>query len=49
MVTGSAGFIGFSLSLDLLKAGYNIVGIDNYNDYYLPALKEERGEIFKEV
>lgn len=47
MVTGSAGFIGFSLSLDLLKAGYNVVGVDNYNDYYLPALKEGRGDILK--
>ena len=48
MVTGSAGFIGFSLSLELLKQGYKVVGIDNYNDYYLPALKEARGKILKE-
>ncbi len=47
MVTGSAGFIGYSLCLDLLKQGYNVVGIDNYNDYYLPALKEGRGDILK--
>ena len=47
MVTGSAGFIGFSLSLELLKQGHKVVGIDNYNDYYLPALKEARGEILK--
>ena len=48
MVTGSAGFIGFSLSLNLLKQGYNVVGVDNYNDYYLPALKEARGDILKQ-
>jgi UDP-glucuronate 4-epimerase len=47
MVTGSAGFIGYSLALDLLKQGYNVIGIDNYNDYYLPALKEARGNILR--
>ena len=48
MVTGSAGFIGYSLCLDLLKQGYKVVGVDNYNDYYLPALKEARGNIIKQ-
>ena len=47
MITGSAGFIGYSLSLDLLKLGYNVVGVDNYNDYYPAVLKEERGKILK--
>ena len=48
MVTGSAGFIGYSLCSDLLKQGYKVIGIDNYNDYYLPALKEARGEILNQ-
>ena len=33
LITGSAGFIGFSVSKYLLKRGHNIVGIDNHNDY----------------
>ena len=48
LVTGSAGFIGFSLSLKLLKKGLNIVGLDNHNDYYDPSLKEARISILKE-
>ncbi len=42
LVTGSAGFIGFHLSQVLLKEGYAVVGIDNVNDYYDPALKHAR-------
>ena len=41
-VTGSAGFIGYSLSMYLLKRGDSVVGIDNHNDYYDPKIKEER-------
>jgi len=44
IVTGSAGFIGFSLSIKLLERGDNIIGIDNHNDYYDPKLKDERLE-----
>jgi UDP-glucuronate 4-epimerase len=42
LVTGAAGFIGFSFSLRLLKAGKAVVGVDSINDYYDPALKEQR-------
>jgi UDP-glucuronate 4-epimerase len=42
LVTGSAGFIGSALSISLLDRGDEIVGIDNHNDYYDPALKEAR-------
>ncbi len=42
LVTGSAGFIGSALSLRLLERGDEVVGIDNHNDYYDPALKEAR-------
>ena len=42
LVTGSAGFIGSALSLKLLKIGYEVVGIDNHNDYYSQKLKEAR-------
>jgi len=42
LVTGSAGFIGSSLSMHLLERGDKVVGIDNHNDYYDPSLKEDR-------
>lgn len=42
LVTGSAGFIGSALSLRLLERGDEVVGIDNHNDYYDPALKDAR-------
>jgi len=45
LITGAAGFIGFHLSRLLLEQGYEIVGIDNLNDYYDVALKEGRLEI----
>ena len=57
LITGVAGFIGFHLAEKLLKEGFNVVGIDNINDYYdvnlkygrLNELGIERGgaEIFK--
>jgi UDP-glucuronate 4-epimerase len=42
LVTGSAGFIGSALSIRLLNRGDTVVGIDNHNNYYDPALKEAR-------
>ncbi|MCR5745584.1 MAG: NAD-dependent epimerase/dehydratase family protein [Bacteroidales bacterium] len=44
LVTGSAGFIGANLVLRLLDSPdpVHIVGLDNLNDYYDPALKEYR-------
>ncbi|MGC9143779.1 GDP-mannose 4,6-dehydratase [Hydrogenobaculum sp.] len=34
LVTGAAGFIGWKVSTLLLEEGYNVVGVDNLNDYY---------------
>jgi UDP-glucuronate 4-epimerase len=42
LVTGAAGFIGFHVARRLLKAGHSVVGLDNLNDYYDPALKRAR-------
>jgi UDP-glucuronate 4-epimerase len=42
IVTGSAGFIGFSLCLKLLERGDDIIGNDNHSDYYDPKIKDER-------
>ena len=42
VVTGAAGFIGHATSLRLLAMGHRVVGIDNLNAYYDPALKQAR-------
>ena len=42
LITGAAGFIGFHLSMRLLKQGFSVVGFDNLNDYYDVSLKEGR-------
>ena len=47
IVTGSAGFIGFSVAKELLARENEVIGIDNLNDYYDPKLKNSRLEILK--
>jgi len=44
LVTGSAGFIGFYLAKKLLDSNIEVVGLDNLNSYYDPALKQARLE-----
>ena len=41
IVTGVAGFIGSHLAETLLKQGIGVIGIDQFNDYYDPQLKEK--------
>jgi UDP-glucuronate 4-epimerase len=48
LVTGAAGFIGFALARRLLEGGRAVVGIDNVNDYYDPALKEARLAVLRQ-
>lgn len=45
LVTGSAGFIGFHTASKLLQRGATVLGVDNFSDYYDPALKEARNDI----
>ena len=42
LITGSAGFIGYALTIKMLELGHEVIGIDNHNDYYNPRLKEDR-------
>lgn len=45
LVTGAAGFVGTHVSLALKKRGDGVVGLDNFNSYYDPALKRSRKEL----
>ena len=45
IVTGAAGFIGFHLCKKLLENGFEVIGIDNINDYYDKSLKQKRLQI----
>ena len=49
LVTGAAGFIGMHVAQQLLRRGDEVVGIDNLNDYYDPALKLARLEQLKSL
>ncbi len=42
LVTGAAGFIGYHLIKELLKENYEVIGIDNLNEYYDVNLKLDR-------
>ncbi len=42
LVTGAAGFIGMYTAKRLLDMGHDVVGLDNLNSYYNPALKDYR-------
>ena len=48
LVTGTAGFIGFSLAQKLLEKNLEVIGLDNHNDYYDPKLKNARVSILEE-
>jgi len=47
LLTGTAGFIGFHAAKKFLSLGYEVVGIDNLNDYYDVALKKSRLDLLE--
>jgi UDP-glucuronate 4-epimerase len=47
LVTGAAGFIGFHVAHRLLADGHAVMGLDNLNDYYDPALKRARLDVLR--
>ncbi|WP_353162752.1 NAD-dependent epimerase [Acinetobacter guillouiae] len=49
LVTGAAGFIGFNVAKKLLERGDDVVGFDNMNDYYDPALKQARLAVLRDT
>lgn len=48
LLTGGAGFIGSHLTGELLRRGHQLVVLDNFNDYYSPAVKEANLAPFRE-
>ena len=48
LVTGAAGFIGFHISLELLRKGEFIIAVDNINNYYDQKIKYDRLKILKQ-
>ena len=49
LITGVSGFIGFHLCLLLLKNNYNVIGLDNLNDYYDLNLKKSRLKVLDKL
>ena len=48
LITGAAGFIGMHTAERLLSRGERVIGVDNFNAYYDPALKDARAEKLSE-
>lgn len=42
LITGAAGFIGMHTSIRFLNEGWDVIGLDNYNNYYSESLKRDR-------
>lgn len=47
LITGTAGFIGFHMALRCLELDYEVIGVDNVNDYYDVQLKEDRLKVLQ--
>ena len=44
LITGAAGFIGMHTCIKFLYEGWEVIGLDNFNDYYPVALKRDRSK-----
>ena len=44
LISGASGFIGFHTCRSFAERGYDVIAIDNFNDYYNPELKFERAK-----
>ena len=49
VVTGVAGFIGYHVAKKLILNNYNVIGIDNINNYYDVKLKKKKIRKFKKI
>lgn len=49
LVTGACGFIGSHLSETLLKSGHSVFAVDNFNEFYSPALKHANHEAIRQT
>ncbi|KAK9698689.1 hypothetical protein RND81_08G123900 [Saponaria officinalis] len=47
LVTGAAGFVGSHVAMALRRRGDGVLGLDNFNDYYDPALKRSRQKLLE--
>ena len=48
LITGTAGFIGFHAAREFMRRGWQVIGIDNFNDYYDVKLKCSRDARLRE-
>ena len=49
LITGMAGFIGFHTAIKFKEEGYDVVGFDNFNNYYDSKLKKDRSDYLENV
>ena len=49
LITGSAGFIGFHAAQEFLRRGWEVVGVDNFCDYYDVGLKRDRAAVLGRI
>jgi len=49
LITGAAGFIGMHTAIRFLKEGWDVIGLDNINNYYSVKLKRKRVENIKKI
>ena len=49
LITGCAGFIGFHLTRKVVMLGYQVIGVDNLNDYYDVSLKKTRLQLLNDL